>query len=265
MRRRAVPLRGVARAGVLGLVGFTGCASVWQFNRYFEKVELMRTRSEVCCGPPTQRLPDQLPPRRAQLLWRSEETVLKVHLKGTWFNDMYVLVGPRTPLESSLGSLMCDAVYRVFVPLVLPDGRQVAVCKGQVPLDVGRDRAKLLQVLKSWGPADEVVGVVRTPEHTASDGRTSAEVHLKADSACINSLLSAFYRRFGVPEDARRPLPYFVEVLNHSSGASLPNTRSGEDFANLIEVTPDRHMSYAAFWFLSFCFGIVSLRNGGVV
>eukprot|EP00756_Hemistasia_phaeocysticola_P030407 Hpha_TRINITY_DN16287_c1_g3::TRINITY_DN16287_c1_g3_i1::g.11665::m.11665/K14998/SURF1, SHY1; surfeit locus 1 family protein len=258
---RAQGLGTVGRSITLGLVGMTGCCSTWQLNRYFEKVQLIKDRDIIAHGP-AHNLPDELPPKKHELFWKGAEQYMKVKLDGTFFNKCCVLVGPRGALHTSNGVMDGD-VYSVIVPFVTTDGKQVAVSKGQVPVEVGNNKRRLEEILNSWPTeAKGLVGMVRIPEDIAG-GRTSgiAGRHYFLDEGALGSLMHSFYTIYRVPPQAQRPLPYYVEVFDHPEGYELPRTRTAEDWTHHA-VTPERHLGYLAFWSLSFAYGVVTIFQG---
>eukprot|EP01062_Namystynia_karyoxenos_P075453 TRINITY_DN72821_c0_g1_i1.p1 TRINITY_DN72821_c0_g1~~TRINITY_DN72821_c0_g1_i1.p1 ORF type:complete len:288 (+),score=95.36 TRINITY_DN72821_c0_g1_i1:74-865(+) len=252
------------RTVALGLVGMTGTASAWQLNRYFEKVRLLDDYHNTVSGPATE-LPAAPPEPYKQLLWRSAERIQKVEIEGQFFNDVYCLVGPRSPTHSSLGEIVTESGFRVMVPFVLRDGRQVVVCKGQVDSETPKRADQMKQVLASWPDKCKLTAIIRQCEKSAGPGAESRDGvhHLRSDQRCIETVLGRFYERYGVPPSAQRPLPYYVEVIDHTEGGAIPLTRASRDFV-FHEVTPSRHLGYMMFWTLSFAFGIHTLHSGAV-
>eukprot|EP01064_Diplonema_japonicum_P024185 TRINITY_DN3468_c4_g1_i1.p1 TRINITY_DN3468_c4_g1~~TRINITY_DN3468_c4_g1_i1.p1 ORF type:complete len:283 (+),score=57.75 TRINITY_DN3468_c4_g1_i1:42-851(+) len=237
--------------GLLGLAAGTGGMSAWQFHRYFWKKDLLEARESRLRGEPGVDLGKE-PPADIEM----------VKIKGTFYNEDAILVGPKRAMKTQYGKIDTDDSYMVFVPFITAKNEHVMVCRGQVPASIISD-GNLQDILSRQPNSCEIQGVFRKPE------RPSANTLVKRDEGLYKQahppmMWTDFYNKHSIKEGARKPLPYWIDITDQPFDAPdhLPLTRDRLSYASHI-ITPAVHLVYFSTWSLLFFISLYNLRRHG--
>ena len=234
--------------GLLAFTGMTGGLSAWQFHRLFWKKDLLQNRVEVLNGEPMLKLPKEAP-------W----DICPVRVSGSFYNESAILVGPRRATQTEHGEIETSDSYMVFVPFITKDNEHLMVCRGQVPTNI--DREQLLEHLKKSPTNTTIEGVFRKRSPPTPGQKIKVDEHMyKIPHAPM--MWMEFYEKHGINENARKPLPYWIDVTDKSAG-DLPLTRHRLSYVDHI-ISPTIHAVYFATWTCFFVIGCYNLhRHGG--
>eukprot|EP01061_Rhynchopus_euleeides_P023946 TRINITY_DN38756_c0_g1_i1.p1 TRINITY_DN38756_c0_g1~~TRINITY_DN38756_c0_g1_i1.p1 ORF type:complete len:272 (+),score=78.74 TRINITY_DN38756_c0_g1_i1:42-857(+) len=240
--------------GLMALAGGAGGMSAWQFHRIFWKRDLLEAREERMAEEAEARCLPKVPP----------PDIEKVLLRGTFYNESAVLVGPKKSRRTEHGKVETGQSYLVFVPFITEKNEHVMVCKGQVPSDVVNDGKLKEEILSSWPTHAEFEGVFRKPEKVPPNdiAKRTEELYKHPHPPMM---WQDFYEKYAIKSSARQPLPYWVDVVNQpfDTPGNLPLTRSSASYATHT-ITPTVHTVYFATWSALFFIACYNLqRHGG--
>eukprot|EP01060_Flectonema_neradi_P009879 TRINITY_DN17038_c0_g1_i1.p1 TRINITY_DN17038_c0_g1~~TRINITY_DN17038_c0_g1_i1.p1 ORF type:complete len:256 (+),score=17.29 TRINITY_DN17038_c0_g1_i1:44-769(+) len=239
----------VGRKLTIGLIGATGCLSVWQANRYVWKHNMIQNRVNIINSDPVD-LPKNIP-----------EDILRVTCTGTMLNDGYILVGPRMRILTEAGEMPDDRqIYCVIVPMLTSKGEFVWINRGQVQIN---DETPVIDRLNSWPSKCTITGMIREPPRVVSK-LNSGRIFSRAQPKAMWEYYSE--KTGGIP--AGIPLlPYIVDLTKFEGvdpQPLYPLMRADNDFV-AHTIAPFTHLSYCATWTGSFLFGLWYLSNASAV
>lgn len=254
--RSWAPTRGVSAAsgegglGPLGMVFFggmvVGTASLgtWQYQRYFEKVQLIREREKMLEQVPEgEALADDLGRTQAHSV---------VRVEGVYDHEKEMRLrqrGPPTSAALGPGGMNTGPIGEyVITPLRLRDGSTVFINRGWVAAAPGRKERP--PVAQPQGRT-AVLGVLTEAEKANT---FSPPNDPEKDSGYL----------FWVEEGAMRQYAglaggdggHYVQALEETGEADGLLRKRKEDFMKF-SVTPETHAGYAATWFSLAFFGAV--------
>eukprot|EP00754_Rhynchopus_humris_P038740 Rhum_TRINITY_DN21348_c0_g1::Rhum_TRINITY_DN21348_c0_g1_i1::g.173837::m.173837/K14998/SURF1, SHY1; surfeit locus 1 family protein len=229
----------------LGIIGSTGCLSVWQANRYFWKEKLIRHRVDVIQGAPLTRAPTGM-----------SEDIVKVQLKGFFQNDEFIMVGPRPQVPTLAGEMPeGELVYLLYVPFLTQEGDFIWVNRGQIPASA---QSKALSLLKQWPNVVEFTGIIREFSKVAkvvqTVNRDGSNRYYKTD---VPLFWEHYLKRNDVGDEVTRR-PYLIDVTEQPAGVAkttYPLFRHQDDFVEH-QIMPLTHLSYCATWTGAFVYGL---------
>ena len=228
--------------------------SAWQFHRFFWKKDLLEAREF--------RLQEETTVPMV-LMKTPPPDIEKVRIRGTFYNEHAVFVGPKRAAKSPFGAIMTPDSYTVFVPFITENNEHIMVNKGQVPSTILKDEKLRKDTLASWPIQAEFEAVYRKPEKVSvsqmckrEDG-TYKKVH-------PGQMWHDFYEAYDIKGGARHPLGYWVDVVDQpfETNGNLPLTRSAQSYVAHI-ITPTVHAAYFATWSFLFAVAIYNLRRHG--
>ena len=240
--------------GLMALAGASGGMSAWQFHRFFWKRNLIESRTERFEEEPVAgvKLPKDPPP-----------DVELVRVRGTFYNDAAVLVGPKKSRKTEYGKVETAESYMVFVPFITEHNDHVMVCKGQVPSSAVADGKLLKSILQSWPTNAEITCVYRKPAPVPSyDIAKRTEDLYKHPHPGM--MWTDFYDRYDIKEGARMPKGYWLDVVDHpfETTDGYPLTRARESYIPHI-ISPPVHAVYFVTWTALFFIATYNIQRHG--
>lgn len=213
--RILVLVAALATAGLTARLGF------WQLGRAEEKLALQASRDGRARLPALQA--DELARDPARV---AQQTDRRVQLSGTWLADASVYLENRT-MSGRVG-------FFVVTPLVLDDGRLLAVQRGWLPRDAA-DRTRLM-------PYATPAGRVQLQGHIAPTASRLYQLGAAASGPIRQNLDLDDYAR-----ELRRPLAPFVVVQDDAE----PGTPADGLQRQWPQPASDvhKHYGYAFQWF----------------
>ena len=226
--------RRIGAAVFSGIVGVTGCLTVWQMQRYTWKLQLIEDRKAALEGEP-QALRALIP----ELAVGTAEDLeyRRVVVEGTFDHSQQSLVGPRSappsPHKGAPGAPNASG-WDVLTPFVCADGSRVLVNRGWVPHEA-------VDALEQPSGHQRIDGVLKRGE--------------RENKYAVNTPAAGRYVWLDLPTlaDITDSAPVLIVASDSTAGgggrppAQWPRARPRSSFLEFY-VEPNTHLVYAATW-----------------